>query len=198
MSPLERLADLVGVAAGYTDAFGKPVETPLAVRRGLLAALGFAVQDEASIAGSLAEVERLRRGLIPPLLPVEARRAARVPVRLQDGAPHTLVWRLVDERGTAREGRANPQGSDPGFELPPLTPGYHRLIVQAGQSRTEAWVIAAPQRCWRPRPYTDEGASDWGLAAQLYACARRPISGSAPTRMPARPPARRPCAGRRS
>ncbi|WP_043353016.1 4-alpha-glucanotransferase, partial [Methylobacterium sp. B1] len=168
MSPLEKLADLVGVAAGYTDAFGKPVETPLAVRRGLLAALGFAVQDEASIAGSLAEVERLRRGLIPPLLPVEARRAARVPVRLQDGAPHTLVWRLVDERGTAREGRANPQGSDPGFELPPLTPGYHRLIVQAGQSRTEAWVIAAPQRCWRPRPYTDEGASDWGLAAQLY------------------------------
>ena len=43
-------------------------------RRGLLAALGFAVQDEPSIAGSLAEVERLRRGLIPPLLPVEARR----------------------------------------------------------------------------------------------------------------------------
>ncbi|MBE7249249.1 MAG: 4-alpha-glucanotransferase, partial [Actinomycetospora chiangmaiensis] len=168
MSALEQLADLVGVASGYTDAFGKPVETPLEVRRGLLAALGFAVEDEAAIAESLAQVERLRRGLIPPLLPVEARRAARVPVRLQNGAPHTLVWRLVDERGTAREGRANPQGSDPGFELPPLTPGYHRLIVQAGQSRTEAWVIAAPQRCWRPRPYTEEGASDWGLAAQLY------------------------------
>ncbi len=138
------------------------------MRRGLLAALGFAVQDEAAIAESLAEVESLRRGLIPPLLPVEARRAARVPVRLQNGTPHTLVWRLVDERGTAREGRANPQGSEPGFELPPLTPGYHRLTVQAGQSRTEAWVIAAPQRCWRPRPYTEEGASDWGLAAQLY------------------------------
>lgn len=168
MSALEQLADLVGVAAGYTDAFGKPVETPLEVRRGLLAALGFAVEDEAAIAGSLAEVERLRRGLIPPLLPVEARRAARVPVRPQNGAPHTLVWRLVDERGTAREGRANPQGSEPSFELPPLTPGYHRLIVQAGPTRTESWVIAAPQRCWRPRPYTEEGASDWGLAAQLY------------------------------
>ena len=96
MSPLEKLADLVGVAAGYTDAFGKPVETSLEVRRGLLAALGFAVADEAAIAESLAAVERLRCGLIPPLLPVEARRAARVPVRPQDGAPHTLVWRLVD------------------------------------------------------------------------------------------------------
>jgi (1->4)-alpha-D-glucan 1-alpha-D-glucosylmutase len=168
VSALEQLADLVGVAAGYTDAFGKPVETPLEVRGGLLAALGFAVDDAAAVAESLERVESLRRGLIPPLLPVEARRAARVPVRLRDGAPHTLVWRLVDERGTAREGRANPHGSEPGFELPPLTPGYHRLTVQAGQTRTESWVIAAPQRCWRPRPYTEEGASDWGMAAQLY------------------------------
>lgn len=198
MSALEQLADLVGVAAGYTDAFGKPVETPLEVRRGLLAALGFAVEDEAAIAGSLAEVERLRRGLIPPLLPVEARRAARVPVRPQNGAPHTLVWRLVDERGTAREGRANPQGSEPSFELPPLTPGYHRLIVQAGPTRTESWVIAAPQRCWRPRPYTEEGPPTGVWPPSSTACARRPISASAPTRMPARPPARPPCAGRPS
>ena len=87
-------------------------------------------------AESLARVESLRRGLIPPLLPVEARRAARVPVRVRDGAPGTLVWRLVDERGTAREGRADPHGAEPGFELPPLTPGYHRLTVQAGQTRS--------------------------------------------------------------
>ena len=40
--------------------------------------------------------------------------------------------------------------------------------MQAGQSRAESWVIAAPQRCWRPRPYTEEGAADWGMAAQLY------------------------------
>ncbi|MGU3406954.1 malto-oligosyltrehalose synthase [Methylobacterium brachiatum] len=172
MSPLEKLADLVGVAAGYTDAFGQPVETSLEVRRGLLAALGFAVEDEAGVAESLAQVEALRCGLVPPLLPVEARRGARVPVRVQDGTPHTLVWRLVDERGAAREGRANLQGAEPGqgagFELPPLTPGYHRLTVQAGRIRAESWVIAAPQRCWRPRPYTEEGASDWGMAAQLY------------------------------
>ncbi|TXN53398.1 hypothetical protein FV228_28485, partial [Methylobacterium sp. WL18] len=69
MSPLEKLAALVGVASGYTDAFGQPVETSLEVRRGLLAALGFAVEDEAGISESLAQVEALRCGLVPPLLP---------------------------------------------------------------------------------------------------------------------------------
>ena len=52
--------------------------------------------------------------------------------------------------------------------MPPLTPGYHSLTVSLGEHRAEAWVIAAPQRCWRPRAYADEGARDWGLAAQLY------------------------------
>ena len=162
---LERLADLVGVAGGYTDAFGKPVETSLEVRKGLLAALGFRVGSEDEVAGSLRTVEALRRGLIPPLLPVEARRHARVPVQAESG---TLSWRVVDERGHAREGRAAVAGDETGFELPPLTPGYHHLTATLGDRKAEAWVIAAPQRCWRPRAYADEGAADWGLAAQLY------------------------------
>lgn len=161
---LERLADLVGVAPGYTDAFGQRVETSLATRRGLLAALGFAVGSEGEIADSLAEVEALRCGLVPPLVPVEARRATRIPVRDAAGA---LAWRLVDERGAVREGR-EASAEEGGFELPPLTPGYHRLTVAQGERSAEAWVIAAPQRCWRPRAYAEEGASDWGLAAQLY------------------------------
>lgn len=162
---LERLADLVGVAGGYTDAFGKPVETKLEVRKGLLAALGFRVGSEDEAAESLRTVEALRRGLVPPLMPVEARRTARVPVRAEAG---TLAWRVVDERGNAREGRAAISGSEAGFELPPLTPGYHHLTATLGDRKAEAWVIAAPQRCWRPRAYADEGAADWGLAAQLY------------------------------
>jgi (1->4)-alpha-D-glucan 1-alpha-D-glucosylmutase len=78
VSPLEKLAALVGVAAGYTDAFGQPVETSLEVGRGLLAALGFSVDDAAGVAESLAQVEALRCGLVPPLLPVEARRSPRL------------------------------------------------------------------------------------------------------------------------
>ncbi|TXM70997.1 malto-oligosyltrehalose synthase [Methylobacterium sp. WL120] len=163
-SALQRLADLAGIADGYVDAFGKPVETPLEVRRGMLAALGFAVESDEAVVRSLAEAEALRNGLIPPLLPVEARRAARVPVRGEG----TVNWRLVDERGSAREGRAALSGDAAGFELPPLTPGYHHLTVTLGDRTAQAWIISAPQRCWRPRAYADEGASDWGLAAQLY------------------------------
>ncbi|MGU3538208.1 malto-oligosyltrehalose synthase [Methylobacterium sp. A54F] len=162
---LERLADLVGVAAGYTDAFGQRVETSLETRRGLLDALGFPVGSDEDVARSLAAVEAQRHGLLPPLLPVEARRAARVPVRAEGG---TLVWRLTDERGGVREGRLALSGHAPHLELPPLTPGYHHLAATLGDVRAETWVIAAPQRCWRPRAYADEGASDWGLAAQLY------------------------------
>ena len=161
---LQRLADLAGIADGYVDAFGKPVETPLEVRRGMLGALGFAVETDDAVARSLGAVEALRNGLIPPLVPVEARRAARVPVRGEG----TATWRLVDERGNARDGRAALSGDAAGLELPPLTPGYHHLTVTLGERTGQAWIIAAPQRCWRPRAYADEGASDWGLAAQLY------------------------------
>ncbi|MCE4222353.1 malto-oligosyltrehalose synthase [Methylobacterium sp. C25] len=166
---LTRLADLVGIAKGYTDAFGTPVETSDETRAGMLAALGFAVGSEDEIANSLARVEDVRRNLIPPLLPAEARRSLRVPL-LVDGTPGSVTWRLVDERGHASEGRAtlDVAGTGPSFELPPLTPGYHRLTATLGDRKAQAWIVAAPQRCWRPRAYAEEGARDWGLAAQLY------------------------------
>ncbi|UMY19180.1 malto-oligosyltrehalose synthase [Methylobacterium organophilum] len=166
---LQRLTDLVGIAPGYTDAFGHRVETGLDVRRGMLAALGFAVGNEAEIGESLARVEAVRRALIPPLLPTEARRSLRVPV-LADGTSGSIAWRLVDERSHAREGRAPVTMGEggPGFDLPPLTPGYHHLTAALGERRAEAHVIAAPKRCWRPRAYAEEGARDWGMAAQLY------------------------------
>ncbi|MFE1602805.1 malto-oligosyltrehalose synthase [Methylobacterium sp. ID0610] len=163
-----RLSEVAGLAAGYTDAFGQRVETPLGVRAGVLAALGLPCGTGEEARASLAKVEALRHGLVPPLVPVEARRASRIPVRARGGG--TLNWRLVDERGSARDGRAlvTPGDDSPAFDLPPLTPGYHRLTVTLGGSRAEATVIAAPQRCWRPRALGEEGARDWGLAAQLY------------------------------
>ncbi|WP_163571471.1 hypothetical protein, partial [Klebsiella pneumoniae] len=54
------------------------------------------------------------------------------------------------------------------LELPPLTPGYHRITVTVGERSASGWIVAAPQRCWRPRAYAEEGSNDWGLAAQLY------------------------------
>ncbi|WP_287034524.1 4-alpha-glucanotransferase, partial [Methylobacterium sp. CG09_land_8_20_14_0_10_71_15] len=161
---LQRLADLVGVASGYTDAFGQGVETSLETRKGMLRALGFAVGSEEEIAASLAEVQALRQGLIPPLIAVEARRASEVPVRAEGG---TAAWRIEDEREGVREGR-EAVSAEGILELPPLTPGYHRITVTVGERSASGWIVAAPQRCWRPRAYAEEGSNDWGLAAQLY------------------------------
>ena len=160
-----RLSDAAGLAADYVDAFGQRVETPLPVRAGMLAALGLPAGTEAEAQDSLARVTALRHNLVPPLIPVEARRAARVPLRGEAG---TLNWHLVEERGGVRDGRAIVSAGDDGFDLPPLTPGYHTLVVTLGTRRVEATVIAAPKRCWRPRALGDEGARDWGLAVQLY------------------------------
>ncbi|MBD8900803.1 hypothetical protein MBTS_00865, partial [Methylobacterium bullatum] len=100
---LERLADLLGIASGYTDAFGQPVATDIETRRGMVAALGFPAGNDDEIASSLAEVESVRLGLVPSLIPVEARRASTIPVQAVD-AHGAVSWRLVDERGLAREG----------------------------------------------------------------------------------------------
>jgi (1->4)-alpha-D-glucan 1-alpha-D-glucosylmutase len=166
---IETLASLVGIADGFTDAFGQRVDTPLEARRGMLEALGFPAGDDAQIARSLEAVEAVRAGLAPPLLAAEARRGLRVPLRTNETSG-TVAWRLVDEHDRAREGRAaltpGPEGA--GFDLPPLTPGYHRLTVGFGDARANTWVVAAPQRCWRPRAYAEDGARDWGLATQLY------------------------------
>lgn len=136
VSDLERLADLVGIADGFTDAFGKRVDTPLDVRRGMLEALGFAAAGDEAIRRSLDAVEAVRANVIPPLLAAEARRGVRVPVRMgvTSGA---VAWRLVDEHERSREGRATLTASEDGtgFDLPPLTPGYHRLTVTVGDSR---------------------------------------------------------------
>ena len=169
VNALERLADLVGIADGFTDAFGQRVDTPLDVRRGMLEALGFSAGDDEAVRRSLAAVEAVRANVVPPLLAAEARRGLRVPVRM-GATSGAVAWRLVDEHDRSREGRATltPSEHGAGFDLPPLTPGYHQLTVTVGDRRAQAWIVAAPQKCWRPRAYAEDGARDWGLAAQLY------------------------------
>nr|WP_091946031.1 malto-oligosyltrehalose synthase [Methylorubrum salsuginis] len=166
---LETLASLVGIADGFTDAFGQRVDTPLEARRGMLEALGFPAGNPEEIARSLEAVEAVRARLAPPLLAAEARRSLRVKLRTNETSG-TVAWRLVDEHDRAREGRAAlmPTAEGVGFDLPPLTPGYHRLTVSFGEAKADSWVVAAPQRCWRPRAYAEDGARDWGLATQLY------------------------------
>jgi (1->4)-alpha-D-glucan 1-alpha-D-glucosylmutase len=165
---VDRLADLLGIARGYSDYFGNPVTSPIEARRAILGDFGLPAETEALARESLARVEALRHGLVPRLIPVEAGRTAHIPLRGGDGAD-AAEWRLVDEAGAAQEGRASISAGAQGatLALPRLSPGYYQLTVTAGRQAAEATVIAAPARCYELRELA-EGARFWGLAAQIY------------------------------
>jgi (1->4)-alpha-D-glucan 1-alpha-D-glucosylmutase len=161
---VERIAALVGIAAGYADAFGREVMSPFETKQAILAGFGLPTGNKDEARESLAAVEQLHEALLPPLIPVEANRPARIPLGGADGAD-TVVWRLADESGRAREARA--ALDDGALGLPRLAPGYYRLAAEAGGRSAEATLIAAPPRCFEPRDLA-EGARGWGFAAQLY------------------------------
>src|SRR5215217_6857230 len=92
----EGLADLVGIASGYTDYFGNTVASPIEARRAILADFGLPTETEALARESLARVERLRHGLVLPLISIESGRSTHIPLRgLED--TEAAQWRLTDE-----------------------------------------------------------------------------------------------------
>ena len=163
---IERLAALVGIAPGYTDVYGQPVTSSLEGRRAILQGFGLPTSTEAEARDSLARVEALRHGLLPAIIVTEAGREARVPLNaLRVGV---ATWRLTDEGGATREGRASiSDGRGAAMPLPHLAAGYYRLSVDLGEQSGVATLIAAPPCCWRSREI-DDGRRYWGIAAQTY------------------------------
>ena len=82
---LERMAALVGISSDYTDAFGNSVQTTPETRGALLAALGLDVSSERAAQESLARLERLKAGVIPAVIPVEAGKPAKIRLRGSPG-----------------------------------------------------------------------------------------------------------------
>ncbi|MDQ4061844.1 MAG: 4-alpha-glucanotransferase, partial [Pseudomonadota bacterium] len=164
-----RLATAAGISPGFTDAYGRWQETSPDTRRALLADMGLATGSEEEARDSLRRVERLRAGLIPAIVIVEAGRPGRLVLRPPAGAD-TAVWRITAENGIMREGRAPLASEGEGqaaFDLHALPHGYHRLRVEAGGETAEATVIAAPPQCWLPPELRDDRRL-WGVTAQVY------------------------------
>ncbi|GEO14297.1 malto-oligosyltrehalose synthase [Microvirga aerophila] len=155
---LGRMATLVGISPQYKDAFGRSVETTPETRKALLTGLGLAVQNEAEARERLAQLERLKTGIIPALVVVAPDRAATITLR---GSAQELQWRLEEETGTVHEGQTPKTGGV--LQLPALPAGYHRL--QIGDAR--ATVMAAPPKCWQPNVLGGD-VRLWGAAAQIY------------------------------
>ncbi|HYF52999.1 MAG TPA: 4-alpha-glucanotransferase, partial [Salinarimonas sp.] len=158
---VDRVAGLVGVGASYSDAFGRQVETSRETRAAILAGLGLPVDSPDAARESLARLERIKEGLLPALIPVEAGRPAAVRLRRPGTA---ATWRLTDEAGDTREGRATLEGGDL-LRLPTLPLGYHRLQVGSGGERASATLIAAPRRAYGPG---GDAPRLWGATAQVY------------------------------
>ncbi|QRM30980.1 malto-oligosyltrehalose synthase [Microvirga sp. VF16] len=155
---LERMAALVGIAPDYTDAFGKSVQTGSATRQALLAALGLDVTSESGAQESLARLERLKNGLLPAVVTIDAENPSTIEFHI---LPGQQAWILIEENGAVHEGWLA-KDSD-ALDLPALPMGYHRLRL----GDRETTVIAAPPRCWEPEAFQGE-AKLWGATAQIY------------------------------
>jgi 4-alpha-glucanotransferase len=177
---LYRLAELAGIETRYWDIHGTLHEASPATIGALLAALGFAAQNELEVAASLSALEEepwLRP--LPACFVARADDEVRVPLRLPETSARFLRWTLRLESGETRTGDCDPQAlpveaSGKGGELHialrrlglgKLGCGYHELRL-ADFADAPCRLIVAPALCYLPPKFVNR--KSWGFAAQLY------------------------------
>jgi malto-oligosyltrehalose trehalohydrolase/4-alpha-glucanotransferase len=179
-SPLDRLAQQMGIEPQFRNARGDLIETSEATKRRLLSAMGFAVDSQDDARTAIAQLEE--EGWTKPLSPVvvlKEDQALVVAVTLPSTTT-AFSWKLSLEDGSERSveedfarldlvGQKSIKGQRLerrllhfNFDLPR---GYHQLSLNAGA--THMTLIVVPARCWLPSEIS-EGQRLWGLAAQLY------------------------------
>jgi len=186
-SDLNRLCELVGIAAEFTDIWGRTHGTSDATRVALLQAMGV-IADESGVAAALTE--RDQRDWQRGLPAVVVRREEALPYRWEicfdeRAATPAVRWTLALETGETRTGEMRASelqriayGEIGGvryartvFEWRERLPaGYHRFSLDGLQAGTPAamTLIIAPARCFLP-PGLGEAGRVWGPALQLYA-----------------------------
>jgi (1->4)-alpha-D-glucan 1-alpha-D-glucosylmutase len=158
-----RLANLLGIAHGYTDVHQNENVTPEETKRAILGAFGLDVSSAGAARDSLASIERMRRALVAPLITPDT--FGTILVR---AAPDTKVeWHVALENGGTRAGCSRVEHQDRGTVvwLDNFPDGYHKLVARAGDARAESLLIIAPQRCYQPERF--ERGRAWGLTCQV-------------------------------
>lgn len=182
---LNRLAEIAGIEPSYWDNFGRFYETSPAAKRGLLKAMGFAVDSPAVVRHSLREYEeRQWRRRVDPVY-VLRRTGGSLAVEISLSATmrsSSLRWIVTLEDGGERTGDSRVSDLDliGGYRfgaetierrrlgLPPGIPeGYHRLTVLSGAERSFGALIVTPERAYRPE-WLARGDRVWGIACHLY------------------------------
>jgi 4-alpha-glucanotransferase len=181
---IERLARLRGIGDAYHDYRGDLKHFSLGTKVGILRAMGCATDDPAAVDAEIHRIEIARwRSLLPK---VAAARGSRIGFDINVTARDfgsSLIWSLVLEDGTLREGVVSTadcpeiwRGEVEGvwvtrrrFELPAaLPPGYHELQARvSGGAVQRCLLIVSPPDCYEP-PAIVAGGRLWGVAVQLY------------------------------
>ena len=166
-----QLAELIGVEARYTDAFGQTREVSDDTLLALTAAFGLP-SDPVRARRQLEEQRRfLPLGLeAAHLVQVEDQRPE-VLLRLPPGC-RRVFWSCHLADGDERSGQVMVDGNCSlerfAMTLPSGLPlGYHRLEIEANGINAGADLIVAPDRCYLPAEL-GPGSRNWGLSCQLY------------------------------
>lgn len=183
--PLDKLAQLYGVAASYYDFRGDLHEVSRDSRVAILAGMGVDASDEAAIQTAIHAFETSRwMRTLPPVIVATVATPPVVPVAIAEALRVQVVrWTVTLENAERREGFASLDSlaiqergtaNEQSFvryalALPEDLPlGYHRVVIETDTGLTgDARLIIAPAQCHQPTVIA-EGQRVWGIAVQLY------------------------------
>ena len=167
-SPLERLADRVGILPEYLDQSGTETRvTSDRTRVAILGALGIDARDEAACEAALARLaEEDRRTPLDPVAVVgDGPIIASVrPVESFRDAPFELLLTLEEGETRSQQGRLRADGT---IALPSLPVGYHTVKLRVRDVEAEQLLVVAPSRCPHPSEVLS-GQRGVGITLQLY------------------------------
>jgi (1->4)-alpha-D-glucan 1-alpha-D-glucosylmutase len=188
---LDALCDACGIANGYHDIAGELHQPDIEVRRLLLEAIGYPVDDDVDIQRHLATLSsREWRRIVSPVMvyrPHDVPRRLRLSLTpAQCAAP--VRWELLEESGQRRQGSWEFDSEQAigeywlnemairqfEAELPDVDDfGYHQLRVETGGGvEATSLVIVAPGACYEP-PVLANQKKAWGVSLQLYSLRSR-------------------------
>ncbi len=182
---IEKMAHLRGIGDAYHDYRGELRYFSIETKKALLRAMGCKVDEPATLALELRQLEAAHGRKFLPAIAVA--RGPRIGIDINVTARDfgaTLIWSVRFEDGSRQDGKTSTadcaeiwRGEVEGswitrrrLELPVDLPmGYHELeakIAAAGAAE-RCLLILSPPQCHEPAPIAS-GRRLWGIAVQLY------------------------------
>ena len=183
---IQQLCQEHGIESNYIDAWGNPAVVIPESKAKMLSAMGYAVDDQATLSAQIQQ--KHRREWLRPLPPVLVQPKSdhySVEVRVeQQQASQLMKWQLNTENGQSLAGMLTPLEGNKVAEIElegtlyqsyqvyiwaELPWGYHELLLTSasGDELGCCSFIVTPSTCYSPQSVLD-GAKLWGPSVQLY------------------------------